>query len=548
MMLPMPISLCYFLLHTCCYYSTAYKMALFVPSIVNSQVLFNRRIAQILADAGHDVTMIFINSLNSDSESKYVDVENNIKIYYVNASGGMSKKEFLDMQESIIFEDLSIWDKRLHEGMARMTTLSRVTCQKMVENKELLKWLTAERFDIAFSHVVGLCPIGLIYKAQIPTWIWLDSTPLADYVAYFMGMPIIPSYIPPYIMEAADRMSFLERTKSFLGHLLLVPMWKRLLADRETEIFREQLDPDFPDLVDLAKNCPLVMVNSNELYDFPRPTLAKVINIGGVGIQMKKSKPLDSGFQHIYDRATGVFVFSFGSIAPSHKMPMSWKEAFIGAFKRYPSYHFIWRYVGSDLQGKLPPNVHTFKWLPQSDLLQSNKTISLITHGGYNSVQEAITAGIPLLVIPLFGDQPKNAKLAEKHGIAIVLQKSDLSADSIAAAINKVLTDKSYSGKVKRLSQMLKKKPVSVSQLLVRWTEFVAEFKTLENLIPAGNKLNFIQYYSLDVIAFLSLLVLLTALIVWKLLRFAIAKTFDIMYALSGIVANRPEQIKVKSE
>ncbi|VDK50341.1 unnamed protein product [Cylicostephanus goldi] len=163
-------------------------------------------------------------------------------------------------------------------------------------------------------------------------------------------------------------------------------------------------------------------------------------------------------------------------------------------------------------------------------------------------LKEAITAGIPLLVIPLFGDQPKNAKLAEKHGIAVILQKSNLNADTMAVAIHEILTDQSYSLKVKRLSQMLKKKPVSVSKLLVRWTEFVAEFKTLENFIPVGNKLNFVQYYSLDVITFLSLLLSLTALLIWKLLRFAIRKTIDIMFALSTIVAHRSQQTKVKNE
>lgn len=35
------------------------------------------------------------------------------------------------------------------------------------------------------------------------------------------------------------------------------------------------------------------MVNSNELYDFARPTLSKIVNIGGVGIKSKDAKPLE---------------------------------------------------------------------------------------------------------------------------------------------------------------------------------------------------------------------------------------------------------------
>lgn len=72
-------------------------------------------------------------------------------------------------------------------------------------------------------------------------------------------------------------------------------------------------------------------------------------------------------FQQIVDVAEGVVVFSFGSVAPSHKMPMSWKLAFIDAFKRFPKYHFIWRYEGMDLKGKFIPyknaSIQKMNWM-----------------------------------------------------------------------------------------------------------------------------------------------------------------------------------------
>ncbi|VDM79129.1 unnamed protein product [Strongylus vulgaris] len=144
------------------------------------------------------------------------------------------------------------------------------------------------------------------------------------------------------------------------------------------------------------------------------------------------------------------------------------------------------------LTDKLPTNVHIFKWLPQSDLLQNPKTKAFISHGGYT-----IFAGVLLITIPFFGDQPRNARLAERHHLAIRIHKNEVSVDTVADALNRVLTDESYSKNIKRLSRMVRKKPVSVSQLLVSWANFIAEFKTLDNLVPAGNKLNFIQYYFL---------------------------------------------------
>ncbi|CAB3397261.1 unnamed protein product [Caenorhabditis bovis] len=65
-----------------------------------------------------------------------------------------------------------------------------------------------------------------------------------------------------------------------------------MLATTYAVVFREEIDPNFPHTMDLAEKCPLVMVNSNELYDLPRPTLSKVVNIGGLGVGFDDAKPL----------------------------------------------------------------------------------------------------------------------------------------------------------------------------------------------------------------------------------------------------------------
>ncbi|KHJ97001.1 hypothetical protein OESDEN_03034 [Oesophagostomum dentatum] len=223
---------------------------------------------------------------------------------------------------------------------------------EMVKNKEFLEWLKAQEFDLAFSHMYDVCPIALIHYAEIPSWIWLNSGALMGFVAHSVGVPLIPSYVPALGMASADHMSFMERTKSLIGHAMTPFMWRKMIVDRETAIFRREVDPYFPDIADIAKKCPLVMVNSNELYDLPRPTLAKIVNIGGIGIQHKDAKPLPLELQRIVDAAEGVVVFSFGSVTPSEKMPMDWKHAFIDAFERFPKYHFLWKYVGDDLQGE----------------------------------------------------------------------------------------------------------------------------------------------------------------------------------------------------
>uniref|UniRef100_A0A0K0DPV5 UDP-glucuronosyltransferase n=1 Tax=Angiostrongylus cantonensis TaxID=6313 RepID=A0A0K0DPV5_ANGCA len=303
-----------------------------------------------------------------------------------------------------------------------------------------------------------------------------------------------------------------------------------MVVDPETDLFRKLVDPNFPDIANIVKECPLVMVNSNELYEAPGPTLSKIVKIGGVGMESKEANPLPAEFQRIIDASVGLVMFSFGSVAPSHKMPLVWKKAFLDAFKSFPEHHFVMKYEQTDLQDQLPPNVHVFKWLPQTALLAHPKTRVFISHGGYNSLQEAIIAGVPLVTIALFGDQPKNAKLAEKHRIAVNLRKGNLTVSAIVNALQKLFSDQSYTQNIKRLSSMVKKRPVKAEHLLVAWAEFVAEFKTLENLVPAGNNLNFFQYHSIDVIAFLFAVLISIIFVIYKFLLFVVTKLYCLIF------------------
>ncbi|PIC37885.1 hypothetical protein B9Z55_010076 [Caenorhabditis nigoni] len=261
-----------------------------------------------------------------------------------------------------------------------------------------------------------------------------------------------------------------------------------------------------------------------QLYDLPRPTLAKVVNIGGLGVGFESAKPLTAKpltgeFKTISETGKGMIVFSFGSVAAAHEMPLEWKNAILDAFSSLPDYQFVMRYLGTDLNDRLPKNVHLSKWLPQKDLLLHNKTKAFITHGGYNSMQEAISAGVPLVTIALFGDQPKNAQIAKKHGFAVNIQKGTISKETVVEALKEVIENDSYKQKVSRLSAMVRAQPMKPAERLLKWSEFLAEFKTLDNLEPAGQRLNFFQYHSLDVIGFLFTVIFLVFYIFYRILR-----------------------------
>ena len=65
-----------------------------------------------------------------------------------------------------------------------------------------------------------------------------------------------------------------------------------------------------------------------------------------------------------------------------------------------------------------PPHVHVVAYAPQLALLP--RTCVLVTHGGANSVMEALAHGVPLLVSPICNDQPHNARFVAGAGAGLV--------------------------------------------------------------------------------------------------------------------------------
>ena len=71
-------------------------------------------------------------------------------------------------------------------------------------------------------------------------------------------------------------------------------------------------------------------------------------------------------------------------------------------------------------------HVSVEQFVPQKLVLQSAQLFC--THGGYNSVREAIRAGVPMLVTPFTLDQPENAVAVTLLGLGAVAADPDAAA------------------------------------------------------------------------------------------------------------------------
>ena len=93
-------------------------------------------------------------------------------------------------------------------------------------------------------------------------------------------------------------------------------------------------------------------------------------------------------------------------------------------------------------QSGLPgsPRIETF--VPQRAVLRTVGAV--VTHGGLNTVLDALAAGVPLVVVPLAFEQGAIAARVARSGAGVVLPRRRLNADTLAEAIAAVLERPTY--------------------------------------------------------------------------------------------------------
>lgn len=93
----------------------------------------------------------------------------------------------------------------------------------------------------------------------------------------------------------------------------------------------------------------------------------------------------------------------------------------------------------SELARSAPPNVRVTPFAAQVELLRHASAI--VTHGGANSVHEALAHGVPLVVSPICNDQPHNAARVVAAGCGRVVDLASASLGELAAALRAIVRE-----------------------------------------------------------------------------------------------------------
>ena len=108
--------------------------------------------------------------------------------------------------------------------------------------------------------------------------------------------------------------------------------------------------------------------------------------------------------------------------------------------------------------GRMPAGWLVRSELPQVRLLQ--RSALAVSHGGNNSVTEALTAGVPLVLLPLSTDQFAGAATLEQAGYGEALDPNAATSIQIRSVAQRLLAlDSATRGRLEALSTSLRSRP-----------------------------------------------------------------------------------------
>uniref|UniRef100_A0A8C7L7Z4 glucuronosyltransferase n=1 Tax=Oncorhynchus kisutch TaxID=8019 RepID=A0A8C7L7Z4_ONCKI len=387
--------------------------------------------------------------------------------------------------------------ERMTQRMANIQNVSSfilTTAESLLFNTTLITSLEQQGFDAVLTD--PLVPTGILIARRlgIPSVCLLRGIPCGLDLAS-AACPSPPSYVPRFFTKYTHSMSFPQRVGNVLVSLV-EPLLCRLLYLRFDQLANRFLGEDVG-VAEVLADTALWLLRYDFTLEFPRPLMPNMVLVGGINCHVRN--PLPQELEQWVSGEHGFMVFSLGSMVAS--LPEDITHIFLQAFTLIPQ-KVLWRYSGP-VPGNVPDNVKMMKWIPQNDLLAHHGARAFLTHSGTHGLYEGVCHAVPMVMLPLFGDQPDNAQRLASKGVGVVLDINHITVETLLQALDEVVNNPRYKSSVLKLSAIHKDQPVDPLELSAYWTEFVMRHKGAGHLRAAAQDLNWFQYHSLDVIGLL---------------------------------------------
>ena len=218
-----------------------------------------------------------------------------------------------------------------------------------------------------------------------------------------------------------------------------------------------------------------------------------MIPVGGLSTRL--ALPLQGRLKTFMDSAVnGAVIVALGSNIKI--IPQAVQDKFMAVFRHLLYLKFILQYGGAETV--IDGNIMFLSWSPQNDLLGHQNTKVFVTHCGVNAQFEALYHGVPIVGLPVFGDQYYSAVKLQAKEFGIALSISDFTTEDLIDAIERILNATFYKDNISRVSQISKSRHFTPTQRGAWWVDHVIKHGA-KHLRPPLVDLPYYQFLLLDV-------------------------------------------------
>ncbi|KAM9450219.1 2-hydroxyacylsphingosine 1-beta-galactosyltransferase [Clarias gariepinus] len=482
-------------------HSWAAKIIVVPPIMFESHLYIFKTLASGLHAEGHE-TVLLVSEGRDVAPSEHYRLQRYPGIF----NSSSAADDFLQSKVHNIFSGrptpLELFDILEHYAQ---------NCDSVVGSSSVMAQLQQERFDLLLVDPNEMCGFVLAHILGVPyavfsTGLWYPAE---------VGAPAPLSYVPEFNSLLTDHMTLVQRVANTVVYLasrigvqlLVLPKYDRIM-------WRHAIQPP-ASMHELVQGSRLWMLCTDLALEFPRPTLPHVVYVGG--ILTKPPNPLPQEFAAWVNDTDehGFVVVSFGAGVKYLSDDISYKLA--GALRRLPQ-KVIWRFSGVPPRN-LGNNTKLVEWMPQNDLLGHKNTRAFLSHGGLNSIYEAMYHGVPVVGVPLFGDHYDTMTRVQAKGMGIMLEWKKMSEEDLYTAMLNVLTDSRYREKALKLSEIHKDQPGHPVTRAIYWISYILRHRGAEHLRSAVYSVPVYQYFLLDVTAVLGVVLFAVCYCVYWIVR-----------------------------
>lgn len=303
------------------------------------------------------------------------------------------------------------------------------------------------------------------------------------------------------ILDFSNKMTFIQRLQNFIIYISAGLLFEQIMDEGNQDLYLKFINvPANRNYYTPLAN--ILIMSTDFAIDYARPITPSVKVIGPIIPDQvsDNSLMLDiKQFLHAFSSPYFI-VISFGSHVSNFQHGINYEQIALGLSKL--PFSVIWKYSGPPLKNKAN-NTKIMTWIPQNDLLANPDCKLFITNAGTNSILEASYHGVPMLAIPIFGDQSGNAQRIQVVGIAKVLLLSKMTSKRLFHTIINITNDPVIKNNSKRISTLMQYKSrtsgISAIQEAVYWIEYAQLYDNAKHFRIGAFDLPWYQKDSLDV-------------------------------------------------